>query len=111
MQNGILFLLGIPAAIAAQQPHAPLGSSDYALGAASLLCLAGEFVADNQQFAFQTFKHSGGKRDPRAEWPGARIAYSDEDRQRGFITRGLWAWSRHPNFFFEQLFWVRRSCF
>ncbi|KAN0063980.1 hypothetical protein ACQY0O_003586 [Thecaphora frezii] len=28
-----------------------------------------------------------------------------EDADRGFVTRGLWAWSRHPNFACEQTTW------
>ncbi|KAL9932591.1 hypothetical protein V8E36_008708 [Tilletia maclaganii] len=27
------------------------------------------------------------------------------DKKRGFVTRGLWAWSRHPNFACEQTTW------
>lgn len=59
------------------------------------------------------------------EWPGARLQWTEDDRQRGgfhsiiveyfrdlhfffigFITRGLWAISRHPNCTCEQSFWV-----
>lgn len=32
--------------------------------------------------------------------------YSREELDRGFITSGLWAWSRHPNFAAEQAIWV-----
>ena len=31
--------------------------------------------------------------------------YKREDLDRGFITSGLWAWSRHPNFAAEQAIW------
>ncbi|KAH9930135.1 DUF1295-domain-containing protein [Fomitopsis serialis] len=83
IQNIILLLLGIPAHIAAFQQPAHLSTSDYVLGALAVADLVMEFVADNQQYSFQTYKHTGG-----------------------FVTRGLWAWSRHPNFFCEQTFWV-----
>jgi steroid 5-alpha reductase family enzyme len=52
-----------------------------------LLWLAGftiEVVADQQKSAFRA---------------------SEENRGR-FITHGLWAWSRHPNYFGEILLWI-----
>lgn len=67
--------------------------------------IATEFVADNQQYSFQTYKRLGVHE--KNEWPGARIKWTPADAKRGFVTRGLWAWSRHPNFFCEQSFWVR----
>ncbi|KAM5544556.1 hypothetical protein V8D89_001454 [Ganoderma adspersum] len=107
MQNVILFVIAVPVQIAAMQQPAGLGTSDYILAGLALLDIAMEFVADNQQYAFQTFKHTG-KKD---EWPGARIAWTKTDVKRGFLTRGLWAWSRHPNFFCEQTFWALINLF
>ncbi|MBE3043608.1 DUF1295 domain-containing protein, partial [Candidatus Bathyarchaeota archaeon] len=49
--------------------------------------------------AYQTAKHrylTDAKR-PRG--------YDQADLDRGFITSGLWAYSRHPNFAAEQLIW------
>ena len=110
--NILLFLLSVPTHNAVTQIHthaAPrsLVASDYILALLSVVTLVVESTADNQQFAYQTFKHSGGKRDPKVEWPGARFEYTNTDKERGFMTKGLWAWSRHPNFFCEQTFWVR----
>ena len=105
-QNIILFLLGVPAKIAVTQPHASLGVSDYVLGAFGFLTVLTESIADNQQYSYQTFKRSG-KVSPN-EWVGSRIAWTKRDAERGFVTRGLWAWSRHPNFLCEQSFWVCR---
>jgi steroid 5-alpha reductase family enzyme len=105
-QNIILFLLGVPAKIAVTQPHSSLGVSDYVLGAFGFLTILTEFIADNQQYSYQTFKRSG-KLNP-SEWIGARIAWTKRDAERGFVMRGLWAWSRHPNFLCEQSFWVCR---
>lgn len=31
--------------------------------------------------------------------------YKQADLDRGFLTSGLWAYSRHPNFFAEQTIW------
>lgn len=118
IQNVILLLLGFPTHAAATAPnHAgPLTTADYALTGLALLTLLLEFTSDNQQHAYQSFKHalknshsvqSVVEQTNRAAWPGARIAWTTEDAERGFITRGLWAWSRHPNFLCEQTFWVR----
>ncbi|KAI0073665.1 DUF1295-domain-containing protein [Panus rudis PR-1116 ss-1] len=104
IQNIILFLLGLPAHTAAFQQPAQLSTSDYILATLALIDIAVEFVADNQQYSFQTYKHTGVIETN--EWPGANIAWTPEDAKRGFVTRGLWAWSRHPNFFCEQTFWV-----
>ncbi|KAF7424288.1 hypothetical protein PC9H_009594 [Pleurotus ostreatus] len=135
-QNFLLWLLGIPTASAALQPHTPLGATDFALASLALVTLALEFTADNQQFAFQTYKHAllhkdtlaqtvaavlttntdlhnsrgvksrdGWTYDAGNQWPGARLSWTEEDAKRGFVCRGLWAYSRHPNFACEQAFW------
>lgn len=120
IQNVLLLLLGHPTFVAVQQPHEALSKSDIALGCLSLLVLATEFTADNQQFAFHSFKHSivGSKEsskpytepyDEKKQWPGARLNWIAEDAKRGFVTRGLWAYTRHPNFVCEQTFWASRS--
>jgi steroid 5-alpha reductase family enzyme len=114
-QNLLLMSLAFPAYIAAViQPHTSLSKSDIALAVTALVVLGLEFTADNQQWSYHTFKHaflgtSKETYDPRKQWPGAGIAWTPEDAKRGFITKGLWAWSRHPNFACEQGFWV--SCF
>ena len=112
IQNLLLLLLATPALIAATNPT-PLTPADGVFAFAALALLTWEFVADNQQFAYHAWKHSktAVAYDVRAQWPGARLAWSADDAARGFCTRGLWAWSRHPNFFAEQSFWVRLSPF
>ncbi|KAK7044212.1 hypothetical protein VNI00_007933 [Paramarasmius palmivorus] len=107
-QNILLFLMGIPAYIAVSQAPEPLATSDYALGALALMLIATEFTSDNQQYSYQSFKAAhlkGGQYDAADHWPGARLEWTAADAQRGFITRGLFAYSRHPNFACEQLFW------
>lgn len=56
-----------------------------------LLLLAGETIADQQQWEFHRVKKAeadaGRKPHPR------------------FLQSGLWRFSRHPNFFFEQAQW------
>ncbi|KAF7330367.1 hypothetical protein MVEN_02475000 [Mycena venus] len=86
-QNVLLLLLGLPTYVAATQPVQSLENRDYG------------------QYAFQTFKHDYKRYHKYHQWIGARLDWSPADAQRGFLTRGLWAWSRHPNFACEQSFW------
>jgi len=58
-QNFLLLLLGLPTRVAATlQPHTPLAPSDLVLASLALVVLVLEFTSDNQQFAFQTYKHA-----------------------------------------------------
>ncbi|KAH9958590.1 DUF1295-domain-containing protein [Russula dissimulans] len=102
IQNVLLLVIASPTVIAATHPS-PLTRTDGVLALTALALLAWEFTADNQQFAYHAWKH--GKYDEREHWPGARLAWTEDDAARGFCTRGLWSWSRHPNFFAEQSFW------
>lgn len=76
-------LLAVSVFAAAHASEAPLGWRDIAGAALMLLAIAGEAVADEQMRAFKA----------RAE-PNA------------IMREGLWAWSRHPNYFFEWLGWL-----
>jgi len=84
-QNTILVLIALPALTAYNNPT-PLGPLDYLVAALFLALLAGETIADQQQWDFHRAKASG----------------ATEER---FLTTGLWRFSRHPNFFFEQAQW------
>lgn len=86
-QNALLVLISLPALIAWQNPT-PFTGWDAAFAALFVLFLAGEFIADQQQWDFHKAKQAaGGTLEP------------------GFLTTGLWRYSRHPNFFFEQAQW------
>ena len=86
-QNALLVLITLPAYIAWQHPT-PFTVWDAAFAALFAAFLIGELVADQQQWNFhQAKKASGGSLEP------------------GFVTTGLFAHSRHPNFFFEQAQW------
>ncbi|PPQ99149.1 hypothetical protein CVT24_009339 [Panaeolus cyanescens] len=115
-QNVLLLLLGLPTYVAAVlQPHESLSTSDLLLSAFAVVILALEFTADNQQYAFHSYKHhvlaleKGDSKveayDEKKQWPGARLSWTRDDAKRGFVTRGLWRYSRHPNFTCEQSFW------
>ncbi len=69
------------------------------VGFAGLLAL--ETVADQQQWVFQNKKYAVRKGE-------LKLAPNDPDAadiKRGFLTRGLFANSRHPNFLAEQSMW------
>ncbi len=88
-QNLLLLLISLPAAVVLAHP-APLGPIDGVLTFAFLLLLVGETVADQQQWRFQEDKR--------------------QRRERGetttpFLDRGLFRYSRHPNFFCEISIW------
>ncbi len=85
-QQLLLLAIAAPAVAAAQSPT-PLNAGD-ALAALVFVCaLVLETIADRQQFAFQTKKYSG------------------EKPTKGFLDTGVWAYSRHPNYFAEVLLW------
>ncbi len=90
-QNLLLLLIVVPSYAAYRFSGTPLNALDYAAGAAFLLFFVGETVADEQQWRFQTAKHAAIARGERPE--------------RGFVTTGLFRYSRHPNFFCEQAIW------
>ncbi|KAL7005270.1 hypothetical protein EMMF5_005243 [Cystobasidiomycetes sp. EMM_F5] len=90
----------------------PLGWPDFAIAGLFVANLLVEQTADLQQQAFQNWKHGKAMKEGK----GARMLAGASARQvevdeghlrRGFVTSGLWAWSRHPNFLCEQLnFWI-----
>ena len=59
-----------------------------------------EFFADQQQWDYQQAKtHYRRTARPTQHFTTAQL-------DRGFITTGLWRYSRHPNFAAEQAIWV-----
>ncbi|CAH0016514.1 unnamed protein product [Clonostachys rhizophaga] len=68
--------------------------------AAEVLLVVSEFVSDGQMWTYQTAKHKYLK---DAKVPQE---FNRADLDRGFLTSGLFAYSRHPNFFAEQSIWL-----
>lgn len=70
-----------------------LNVADYALAAVFVGILALEMLADNEQQRYQALK-------ARAVSKGVKGKKLSEKEQaavsRGFVTGGLWSWSRHP---------------
>lgn len=83
-QMTLLVLITLPAAVAAAHPSA-LTAADIVLATLFAAFLIGETVADQQQWRFHEAKARGDA--------------------EGFLSTGLFAYSRHPNFFFEQAQW------
>jgi steroid 5-alpha reductase family enzyme len=95
-QNVLILLFTLPTIAALQNPNVPLGLPDYIPAFLMLFFIVYESIADIQQWNFQAKKYAlikSGK-----ELTG--------ESKKGFLDKGLWAYSRHPNYFAEQAIWV-----
>ena len=93
-QNILIFMITIPILTATASTQ-PLNWIDYLLSFTFVFCVVIEFIADKQQYVFQTEKH---RRMNAGEPLG--------DYEKGFIDTGLWGIVRHPNYAMEQAIWV-----
>jgi steroid 5-alpha reductase family enzyme len=89
-QNALLLLIALPA-WTAYAHRTPLNALDILVAIVFLGLLVGETVADQQQWNF----HQKKKADLAA----------GRQPQTRFLQSGLFRFSRHPNFFFEQAQW------
>ncbi len=85
-QNVLLLLITLPAWVASKSETASLGPIDLLIALLFVLAIVGESIADNQQWRFHLLKQS-------------------KQTTAHFLTAGLFRFSRHPNFFCEQLMW------
>jgi steroid 5-alpha reductase family enzyme len=90
-QNAILLLITLPA-LTALEHQGSFGVADVVVAVIFAGFLLGETVADQQQWVFHREKHAG-----RAS--------------TRFLQDGLFRYSRHPNFFFEQAQWWAVAAF
>lgn len=88
-QNALLVAICLPA-YGALTHRGDVGPLDAALAALFVVALALEGVADGQQWRFQRQKAA---------------ALAAGEATEGFCATGLFAWSRHPNYFFEIAQW------
>jgi steroid 5-alpha reductase family enzyme len=95
-QNLLILLFTLPAVVAYEYREVPLGIGDYVFAGLFFGFLLLETVADWQHWKFQTGKWSYINR--KEALPAKYV--------KGFLDRGLWAYSRHPNYFAEQSIWV-----
>ncbi|WP_395243346.1 DUF1295 domain-containing protein [Agromyces sp. MMS24-K17] len=89
-QNALILAFCLPA-LTASADDRPLGGWDLLLAVLFLGFLAGETIADQQQWTFHQWK--------------ARERAAGRTPDPGFLQTGLFRVSRHPNFFFEQAQW------
>ncbi len=95
-QNLLVLLITLPSIVVVNCITEPLRLLDYFAAMAILFFIAYEAVADKQQWDFQTAKRAASESDTETVSP----------IRKGFLDQGLWAWSRHPNYFAEQAIWV-----
>jgi len=84
IQAPVSAILAMAALYAARQPDPGFGAPDGIGLAVAFGAVIGESVADRQMKRFKSSPANKGK----------------------VCDRGLWAWSRHPNYFFEALVWL-----
>ena len=94
-QNTLIFLITLPVIAVYIENVAPLGMIDYFLALLFILAVIVEFIADQQQFDYQTEKYR------RLNSGKALGVYED-----GFVSNGLWRFVRHPNYSAEQSIWI-----
>lgn len=108
IQNILLFLVTCPSYISVLVAKLdtvsgakPVGALDYFFAGTVLWLVGQTFVADQQQWDYQTAKY---KYRDTAKIPTGS-GFTAEELELGFRTTGLWAYSRHPNFATEQMVW------
>ncbi len=120
IQSILLFMISAPVytILLTSTIEPNVATSDLAYLAIELGLVLIEYVADEQQWGkcrrqsaylrradhWQPAAYQSAKQQYRAS---AKVpkGFKQEDLDRGFISSGLWAWSRHPNFAAEQSIW------
>jgi steroid 5-alpha reductase family enzyme len=95
-QNILIFSFTVPILSALSSNAQPqINAIDWLLSFIFIVAVVIEFIADQQQYDFQTEKHRRLKAGEPLE------AY-----EKGFVSTGLWGIVRHPNYAMEQSIWV-----
>lgn len=94
-QNILIFLFTLPILTSLGTNASPIHWMDWLLAAVFLILVIIEFAADQQQHLFQTEKYRRINNNLPLEEYG-----------KGFVSTGLWSYSRHPNYASEQAIWV-----
>lgn len=99
-QNILLVSLAVPLYVIQQAAHIEKTSLNWIDAVATfgfIVCLTLETIADNQQWAFYEDKARRNAIEKKKTTAG--------DLKRGFLSHGLFRYSRHPNFFGEIGVW------
>ena len=99
-QMTLIYLFTLPILTGLSEAAPALMWADYLLAAIFIGFVVIEFIADQQQYDFQTEKY----RRINANEPLGEYAH-------GFIRTGLWGKMRHPNYMAEQSVWIVFYCF
>ena len=95
-QQTLILLFTLPIVVAYQFDDGRLGMLDWIIAGLMLFFIVLETIADQQHWNYQSEK-----------WRRIKAGESlTEDQEKGFLDKGLWAASRHPNYLAEQLIWV-----
>lgn len=94
-QQTLILLFSSPLLFSAKFSDSELNFIDLMGVVIFLFFLAVETIADNQLFRFHKLKKQGLK-----------DGLYKESLEKGFMTEGLWRFSRHPNFASEQSIWL-----
>ncbi len=95
-QNTLILLFTLPTIVALQYNNVPLGNLDFTIAGIMFLFIVYETIADLQHWRFQSEK-----------WKKINAGETlHGDYKKGFLDKGLWRFSRHPNYFAEQSIWV-----
>ena len=97
-QQILILLFTLPIIIALQFNDTPLSLFDWLIALAMIFFIVFETIADQQHWNYQSEKWKKIKNKETLEG----------DFKKGFLDKGLWAYSRHPNYFAEQAVW---ACF
>ncbi len=95
-QHILILLFSLPTLVVLQFNNTPLDVLDYVAATLMLFFIIYEMIADEQHYAFQSKKHALIKTGEILKG----------DYKKGFLDKGLWALSRHPNYWAEQSIWV-----
>ena len=94
-QMGLIFLFSLPI-LAAWQGEKEFSNFDLLIAGIMLFLIITQTIADEQQHKYQTKKYKLIKKNIKLTG----------DYKKGFIDKGLWKFSRHPNYTCEQLIWI-----